>query len=135
MEELKLCPFCGGKAEFHQFANPKNFYGVKCTQCSCGTDGYKLCRSENTAQENKAANAHVWNHRAEPENKALTLEQLKQMDGKPVYLEYSNEWHEWALITAHGDTVWITFANGDTQSAAGWMKDGYVFYARKSKGE
>lgn len=60
---LKTCPFCGGQAEFHQFANPKNFYEVKCTQCGCGTDGYILCRSENSGAENKAANAAAWNRR------------------------------------------------------------------------
>lgn len=63
--QLKTCPFCGGKAEFQQFANPKNFYKVECTQCSCGTDGFRLCRSENSGTENKAANAAVWNRRAE----------------------------------------------------------------------
>lgn len=69
MEKLKPCPHCGGKAEFEQFFNPKNFYSVVCTECGCRTDGFKLCKSENTAKENKAANAYVWNRRAAPENK------------------------------------------------------------------
>lgn len=76
MKELKTCPHCGGKAEFEQFVNPKNFYSIVCTECGCETDGFKLCRSENTAQENKAANAHVWNHRAVPENPPLDALEL-----------------------------------------------------------
>jgi ParB family chromosome partitioning protein len=60
---LEPCPFCGGEAEIKQFANPKHYYEVRCTNCGCGTDGYKLCRSENTSAENIAANVAAWNHR------------------------------------------------------------------------
>lgn len=65
MNELKLCPFCGGEAEYHQFANPRHFYLIKCVKCNCGTDGFKLNRNDNTATQNKAANAVAWNTRTD----------------------------------------------------------------------
>lgn len=62
-KDLLPCPFCGGKAEYQQFANPKNNYCVRCTVCFCGTDGYRLSKRDNSKAENKAANADVWNRR------------------------------------------------------------------------
>lgn len=59
---LKPCPFCGGKAEFHQFANPKSSYSIECTVCRCGTYGWD-CPSTGTHDENKAMQAERWNRR------------------------------------------------------------------------
>jgi hypothetical protein len=61
--ELKLCPFCGGTAMVHQFANPKNYYYVECTDCNCRTDGFIHSKTENTDEENIKANVIVWNKR------------------------------------------------------------------------
>lgn len=61
--ELKSCPFCGGRAAMRQFANPKNWYFVECADCYCRTDGYKHNHVEGTDEENKMANAEVWNRR------------------------------------------------------------------------
>ncbi|WP_099206206.1 hypothetical protein [Scatolibacter rhodanostii] len=36
--------------------------------------------------------AERWNNRSTPENKPLTLEQLRQMDGEPVWIETMQEW-------------------------------------------
>jgi hypothetical protein len=60
--ELKSCPFCGGAAEYQQFANPKYFYNVRCTVCGCHTDGFVLSTSS-SANDNKKRNADVWNCR------------------------------------------------------------------------
>lgn len=60
---LLPCPFCGSLAEYHQFANPKNFYGVRCTACHCGTDGFRNNRCDDSASENKARQAEIWNRR------------------------------------------------------------------------
>ncbi|WP_324824343.1 Lar family restriction alleviation protein [Sinanaerobacter sp. ZZT-01] len=62
MNKLKPCPFCGAEAEYRQFANPKNFYTVVCTNCHCRTDGYN-CSLDNNDAENKAMQAEKWNHR------------------------------------------------------------------------
>ena len=62
--ELKLCPFCGGEAEFQQFANPKNFWKVVCKVCNCGTDGHRNNKNDNTNTENKEIQAAIWNRRS-----------------------------------------------------------------------
>ncbi|MDT8718191.1 Lar family restriction alleviation protein [Clostridium sp. 19966] len=63
---LKNCPFCGGKAEFVQFANPNNFVHVKCTICHCCTDGYLKNKLENSLKENEKIQADIWNRREQP---------------------------------------------------------------------
>ncbi len=60
--KLKPCPFCGGKAEYQQFANPKNSYKVACTVCRCQTYGYD-CPTEGTHTDNKSMQAEIWNRR------------------------------------------------------------------------
>lgn len=60
--ELLPCPFCGGKAEYEQFANPKTSYSVRCTVCRCGTYGWD-CPSTGTHDENKVMQAERWNRR------------------------------------------------------------------------
>jgi hypothetical protein len=62
MEKLKPCPFCGGVAEYRQFANPRNFYSVACVDCHCSTDGFRN-KLDNDHKENKAVQAAIWNKR------------------------------------------------------------------------
>ncbi len=62
--KLLPCPFCGGDADFYQFANPKNFYYVRCSVCHCGTDGFRLCHMDSTPAEKNSANAADWNRRS-----------------------------------------------------------------------
>lgn len=90
MEKLKPCPFCGGKAEYQQFANPKHYYRVRCIDCHCCTDGFRLNASDNP-EENKAANATVWNNRRNnwisveerlPDNSDMVLIVCDYDDGK-----------------------------------------------------
>ena len=65
MNKLKPCPFCGGKAEFQQFAHPKNFYKVQCSVCYCGTCGFRNNLMDGKDRENKAIQAEIWNKRDE----------------------------------------------------------------------
>lgn len=59
MSELKLCPFCGGKAKFvHIFENPEKCM-VSCRECDGGIDA--VFASEDAAEE-------AWNRRAQPAN-------------------------------------------------------------------
>lgn len=60
---LKPCPFCGCTAEIKQFANPKNFYSVECTNCHCRTDGFITNKTKGSDKENILANVEVWNRR------------------------------------------------------------------------
>lgn len=77
--KLKPCPFCGGEA-----VCVKGFVGVnvfKCKKCgaivSFNNDYYNT-------HKDKAFKA--WNRRYEPPNEPLTLDELRQMDGDPVWV-------------------------------------------------
>lgn len=133
MEELKACPHCGGKAVFERFNNPKNWYVVRCTVCGCQTDGFRINHDDATDAQNKSANAAVWNRRAEPENKPLTLEQLKQMEGEQVWIPETE-----AYFSGHG----IVNVKEEKVYASDEENDYYPFdeygawlaYARKPEG-
>lgn len=83
MEELKLCPFCGEKAELYIEFEPDvgagySGYSVRCRSCFARTGIYT---SEQAA-------VHIWNRRAEPENEPLTLDKLRKMETpQPLWLE------------------------------------------------
>ncbi|MFR5049414.1 MAG: Lar family restriction alleviation protein [Faecalispora sporosphaeroides] len=78
MDELKPCPFCGGKASIGKTIDGMNWQIVCRGECRC-TSAY-------FAQKENAVAA--WNRRPATENKPLTLDQLRQMDGEPVYMMY-----------------------------------------------
>ena len=69
MEELKACPFCGGKAEI---VDHGGFFTVGCTNLDCAATIDLLEPSEESA-------AHDWNRRAAPENKPLTCEGCEEL--------------------------------------------------------
>jgi len=50
----------------------------------------------------------MWNDRLDKENSnsALTWEQLKQMEGKPVWVEYENYAPDWEIIENVGTFKW-----------------------------
>ncbi len=134
MEKLKACPHCGGKAVFERFNNPKNWYVVRCTVCGCQTDGFRINHDDATDAQNKSANAAVWNRRAAPENKALTLEQLQQMDGNPAYVK--NIVHPdctgWKVCGGSFDGYFY-FSNGETYELSHYGQT-WLAYARKPEG-
>ncbi|MFA5659131.1 MAG: Lar family restriction alleviation protein [Oscillospiraceae bacterium] len=82
MIELKPCPFCGGaaKATAHFNGGTGNSWEVvECTQCGVSQPVSKY-------YSHKQAIA-AWNRRAEPENKPLTLEQVTERRGKPLWYQ------------------------------------------------
>lgn len=105
MSELLPCPFCGGEAEI--VGGPENwtptFYdpdgggdpiAVVCKTCACGLhffDGY-------------AEAIAAWNRRANTENKPLTLDELRQMDGEPVWVVTLDGTDEprWEIVVSVG---------------------------------
>lgn len=58
-DNLKACPFCGGKAKLSSFRDELGyqFSGVRCQKCYCGTQDFK--------SEKKAIEA--WNRRKDNE--------------------------------------------------------------------
>lgn len=60
-DELKPCPFCGGKVELHPF-RIANIYGISCPDCGS-------CYSNNPG-ESKWGVTKAWNRRTEPPKEA-----------------------------------------------------------------
>jgi Lar family restriction alleviation protein len=83
-EELKPCPFCGCKAEVESgkaniTMSSGDVFVVKCTNIGCNAAIYFEFETEQEA-------ISAWNHRPQPENPPLTLEELREMDGEPVFI-------------------------------------------------
>lgn len=89
-------------------------FDAVCTKCTASTD-YK-----DTHEEAELA----WNRRAEPENKPLTLEQLKRMEGEPVWVENlkNPQTSHWWVVEELCHGTWDNY--GKT-----WLA-----YARKAEG-
>ena len=110
MSELKKCPFCGGEATID---NAGGKYQAWCKHCCCihmgefyNTAGEAIAAWNRRAQpENARAHARETgicpmcedcpdgcpveapnDSRNKPENEPLTLDELRQMDGVPVYV-------------------------------------------------
>lgn len=61
-----------------------------------------------------------------PPNEPLTLEQLRGMDGQPVFLPETNCW---ALVTKDVFVMLLTFPDGEKCSANDWYKQVGPVYA------
>lgn len=93
MEELKACPFCGStNVAISPYDGAKT---IVCINCLCQTASYR--------GEDAEANATAaWNRRAAPENKPLTLKQLRGMDGEPVWIAWDDiGWAKVVLIDGY----------------------------------
>jgi len=110
MDELKPCPFCGKKdtleltscVELEECANFEScdVDPFVCVVCSSNKGG---CGATGGYSDSEQGAFEKWNRRPAPENKPLTLEQLtldqlRQMDGEPVYIVVDgrpdlNAWH------------------------------------------
>lgn len=87
--KLEPCPFCGGEAKFvHIFENPDKCM-ISCRECDGGIDA--VFASEEDAEE-------AWNRRAQPANEPLTLDELRGMDGEPVWVDVLGDKAWWVVI-------------------------------------
>ena len=65
-------------------------------------------------------------------NELLTLEQLRQMDGDPVYIP---EIECWALVKREQFTLLLTFSDGRQCPASEWYEQVGPVYSRPPEGE
>jgi Lar family restriction alleviation protein len=100
MSELKPCPFCGGEPEVLQ--RPDALNGYFCAiSCFCG--GYSA-RAHQAATSDTKQGAYEkakqrWNRRPAEPNEPLTLEQLREMDGEPVWID-GKDYGGWTIFKA-----------------------------------
>lgn len=73
--ELKPCPFCGGQAKLDELC--RGYVFVACESCNASSD---IVATDEEAAEK-------WNRCAVPPNDPLTLDELRQMDGEPVWIK------------------------------------------------
>ena len=101
MSELKSCPFCGGEAAM-QAPNMHRKTCVVCKECGVST-GWGAVDTITS----------VWNHRAQPASETLTLEQLRDMGGEPVWCVYPgcSTGGEWFLVNSQGACKNCSFLN------------------------
>lgn len=88
MNDLKPCPFCGSAAERKGNRPYRNGYSatVGCTSRFCPAE-IAQATSCGTAEDAYTYAENVWNRRAQPDNAPLTLEELRGMDGEPVWVD------------------------------------------------
>lgn len=67
-----------------------------------------------------------------PPNEPLTLEQLRQMDGDPVYIP---EIECWALVKREQFTLLLTFSDGKQCPASEWYEQVGPVFSRPPEGE
>lgn len=98
-KQLKPCPFCGSKDVSIKSVLPPGgggwggppWYEVTCNSCHTDIDFHSLSEINTLLK---------WNSRAEPPNDPLTLDELRDMDGEPVWVENIKNPNEsmWALV-------------------------------------
>lgn len=82
--KLDPCKHCGGQATIW-YARGEDTVFAQCDQCQIRTNGY-------SSDEQAAA---AWNRT--PPARKLTLDELRGMDGQPVYIVEHPGWGHWEL--------------------------------------
>lgn len=101
MDELKTCPICGSKLTIHgpedwkpTFYDPDSGGDPYNAVCDCGFQfsiGY--CEYDEFIK--------ALNRRPAPENKPLTLDELREMDGEPVKVVEDGE-YQYGIVSLSG---------------------------------
>lgn len=126
MEELKPCPLCGEPLIIRKsiVGGEEHFVAY----CHCGFEFADDCSMEDFVKE--------CNRRAAPENNPLTLEQLRQMDGEPVFVASpgAEEYGHWVIVAGVDDTDGdkTLYCNGDF-TCRDYGKT-WLAYARRPEG-
>jgi hypothetical protein len=92
-EVLRECPIC--KTGQYVYVIPFDGESDKLV-CACNVCGASTGACDTEEEAERQWNILVGNRRAEPENKPLTLDELRQMDGEPV----------WTVITIGCDNAY-----------------------------
>ena len=94
MEKLKRCPFCGGEAMIEDWTCAYEIgTSIRCS--TCGAAIHEGIEDGNGCHD-RAVKA--WNRRAQENPQPLTLEELQEMDGEPVWIDYMDGFATWRII-------------------------------------
>lgn len=90
MSELKPCPHCDGKSAVVNFmpGKPDGYWQGVCRKCGMRTKYHQTRQDAISAM----------NRRAQPDNAPLTLEELRGMEGEPVWVEVLGDKAWWIVI-------------------------------------
>ena len=88
-------------------------------------------------ESEEQSKAYFWARKAllptlTPPNEPLTLEQLREMGGQPVYMPETNCW---ALVTQNAFCPILTFPDGEKCSVYDWYEQVGPVYRRPLEGE
>ena len=110
MSELKPCPFCSGESIVVKTAKCGRY--IVCWDCGCRTEDFETDYA-GTARDKAVA---AWNRRAQPANEPLTIDELREMDGEPVFVASPGveEYGHWGIVCGVDDTAGRTlYLRGD----------------------
>lgn len=131
MEELKPCPLCGGKMKIsisHCITSQGNRTGFSgyCESCGMSTRT-KFTEAEAIADTNR---------RAAPENKALTMDELRKMDGEPVWIVSGEKcgWAQFGYEDEYGLNFWLFGSEVEENFSPDGYRKTWLAYARKPEG-
>ena len=101
--ELKPCPFCGSTRIFYErYEGPAGErWRCWCAKCLAGID-------PGTAQAAGQVR-EMWNRRPDLPNAPLTLEELREMDGEPVFIKclFDDELSSYVVVDKRRDSAGI----------------------------
>jgi hypothetical protein len=153
MSELKPCPFCGGRVslalggengmKWWVITRATNKNGVDACKCRAFMESESFVSHSDGAREKKKALIAAWNRRTQPANEPLTIEQLKQMDGEPVWCADGEGHSCYCLVNAESEDcidsecgAWCFEFYGMTGDGENGLHNmGWLAYAHKPGGE
>lgn len=104
IEKLKSCPFCGGEAKIEDWTCAYEIgTSIRCSTCGAaiheGIEDGDGCHDRAVkAWNRRAQDTEARRRRAEQNPKSLTLDELRKMDGEPVWIDYMDGFATWRII-------------------------------------
>ena len=136
MDELKACPFCGKteplivdtdtNIDELEEGEGTGFYTVCCNYLTGG------CGATGAYRETEQEAIVAWNRRTQPENKSLSLEELRQMDGEFIWFDdYIKKWSGYMRVDLGSKYLQGTFGKIKIDDACGTMGLAYAHKPEK----